>query len=316
MATYDSAITRDASDDPLVPEPVAAEIVKAMPEQSALMRLARKVRMSSKTRRMPVLSVLPTAYFVDGDTGLKQTSSADWQNVNLIAEELAVLVPIPESYLADSQVPIWDEVRPLVTEAIGAKLDAAGLFGTDKPTTWPESVYIHAIAAGNAVIAGTGDDLAQDISDLAEDIAEDGFDVSGFASKAGFKWRMTGLRSTDGAPIYHPGLPGSTPASLYGFPLGSVKTDAWDATEALLIAGDWSKVMIGIRQDITFTRHTDAVISDADGAVVYNAMQQDSIIYRAVFRVAYALANPATRINTTEATRSPFGVLQATTAGS
>ncbi|NLV74050.1 MAG: hypothetical protein GXY52_05140, partial [Chloroflexi bacterium] len=40
---------------------------------------------------------LPTAYFVDGETGLKQTTKVEWANVMLSAEELAVIVPVPQS---------------------------------------------------------------------------------------------------------------------------------------------------------------------------------------------------------------------------
>lgn len=133
---YNSLISRDASNDPLVPEPVSADIIQDLPGASALLQRARRVPMSSKTQRQPVLDVLPLAYFVGGDTGLKQTTSQDWKNVDLVAEEIAAIVPIPEAYLDDAQMPIWEQVRPRLVEAIGAKLDGAGLFGLDKPSTW------------------------------------------------------------------------------------------------------------------------------------------------------------------------------------
>lgn len=119
---YDELITRDVSDDPLIPEPVSAQIIQELPTQSFLLQRAGQVRMSTRTQRQPVLDVLPMAYWVSGDTGMKQTSSVDWKNVTLVAEELAVIVPIPEAYLDDAQVPIWDEVRPRIVEAFGYKM--------------------------------------------------------------------------------------------------------------------------------------------------------------------------------------------------
>ena len=77
--------------------------------------------------------------------------------------------------------------------------------------------------------------------------------------------------------------------------------------------GDWSKAIIGLRQDISFKMFTEGVISDDNGKVILNLMQQDSVAMRVVMRVAFATANPATRINTNSATRSPFAVVQATT---
>ncbi len=316
MPTYDTSISRDVSLDPLVPTPVAQEIIKEMPKSSVILNNSRRVLMASQTLRQPVLSVLPSAYWVTGDTGLKQTGTADWANVTLTAEELAVLIPIPLAYLDDSQVPIWDEVAPLVVEAIGQKLDAAALFGTDAPSSFPTSIYSGCLAAGNVVVKGAGStELSQNVAYMGQLLAEDGFNVNGFAAAPGFSWQLVQLRGDDG-PIYQPALQDAVGSRLYGFPIQEVANGSWDAGEALLIAGDWTKSIVGVRQDITFTKHTDGIVSDAAGAVVYNAMQQDSVIYRAVFRVGYAIANPETRTNTTDATRYPFGVVQATTANS
>lgn len=316
MATYNSLISRDASNDPLVPTPVSAEIIQELPAMSALLQRARKVPMSSKTQRQPVLDVMPLAYFVGGDTGLKQTSAQDWKNVDLIVEEIAAIVPIPEAYLDDAQMPIWSEVRPRLVEAIGAKIDGAGLFGTDKPSTWPTAVYQSAVAAGNAVISGTGADFAVDVSRAAEMVAMDGFAVDGFISRPGLTWKLNGIRSEQGVPIYQPNLQGSPGGSLYGYPMSELKNGAWDLSEAELLMGDWSKAIIGMRQDISFKMFTEGVISDDDGKVILNLMQQDSVAMRVVMRVAFATANPATRLNTNSATRSPFAVVQATTAAS
>lgn len=316
MATYNSLISRDASNDPLVPEPVSADIIQQMPEQSAILQLARKVPLSSKTQRQPVLDVLPIAYFVGGDTGLKQTSAQDWKNVDLIVEELAAIVPIPEAYLDDAQMPIWEQVRPRLVEAIGAKLDGAALFGTDKPSTWPTAIYQSAVAAGNAVITGTGDDFGVDVSSMAELVTKDGFAVDGFVARPGLNWKLVGIRSTQGAPIYQPNMQGRPGGNLYGYPMSEIKNGAWDLSEAELIGGDWSKAIVGLRQDISFKIFTEGVISDDDGKVILNLMQQDSVAMRVVMRVAFATANPATRLNTDAATRSPFGVVQATTAAS
>ena len=313
---YNSLISRDASNDPLVPEPVSADIIQELPAASSLLQRARRVPMSSKTQRQPVLVVLPLAYFVGGDTGLKQTTAQDWKNVDLVAEEIAAIVPIPEAYLDDAQMPIWEQVRPRLVEAIGAKLDAAGLFGMDKPSTWPAAVYQSAVAAGNAVISGAGVDFAVDVATAAGKVAEDGFAVNGFISRPGLTWKLNTMRSEQGVPIYQPNLQGGLGGTLYGYPMSELTNGAWDMSEAELLMGDWSKAIVGVRQDISFKLFTEGVISDDDGKVILNLMQQDSVAMRVVMRVAFATANPATRLNTNSATRSPFAVVQSTTAAS
>jgi HK97 family phage major capsid protein len=123
-----------------------------------------------------------------------------------------------------------------------------------------------------------------------------------------------GLRSTDGIPIYQPDLQNGGGGNLYGYPLSEVVNGSWDADEAELIAGDWSKAIIGMRQDITWKMFDQGVISDAGGAVVLNLMQQDSVALRVTMRVAYATSNPVTTLNTNANTRFPFGAIQASTA--
>lgn len=321
MVTYNHAIGRtsyDAGGDPLVPDPISAEVIQDLPRASAMLQRAKHVQMGVNTQRMPVLNVLPMAYFVGGDTGMKQTTRQIWAGIELVVEEIAAIVPIPEAYLDDAQIPIWSEVKPRLVEAIGAKIDAATFFGVDKPSTWGTDIYSLAVAAGNTVIAGTGEDFAQDVSNLGEKIAVDGYAVNGFVSRPGLSWKLTGLRSSDGIPIYQPNLASGDPTigNLYGYPLAELSNGSFNAHDAELFAADWNYAMIGMRQDITWKMFDQGVISDDSGNVILNLMQQDSVALRVVMRLAFVTANPVNRLNTNASTRSPFGVVQAATAGS
>ena len=218
MATYDSMISRAVGGpDALVPEPLSNEIFQELPKQSAAMALMRKTQLSSKTQRLPVLDVLPTAYWVGGDTGLKQTSDQAWKGIALIVEELATIIPVPEAYLADADVPIWSEVQPRMVEAVGALIDSAVLWGVGKPTTWGTDIYTAAVAAGNTIKDGYVDsrrrvtttaatDFGQSVTALGDLMSQTGYTVSGFASRPGLNWRLIGLRSTQGVPIYQPDM--------------------------------------------------------------------------------------------------------------
>lgn len=295
MAGYEDIINSTEAGD-LIPAPVSTEIIQELPQQSALLARARQVRLSTKTLKQPVLSALPSAYWVNGNTGLKQTTKAEWDNLVITAEELAAIVVIPDALFDDASVPLWPEVRPLLTEAIGKKVDEAGLFGVDKPGTWPTAVVPGAVAAGNVVVEGETDDLAGDVAKMGELLALDGFAANGFASAPGLNWRLVGLRNEQGTPIYVPSLAAGAPSTLYGYGLNEVMNGAWDADEATLLAADWRKFVIGIRQDITFRVFDTGVISDEEGKVVVNLMQQDSKALRVVFRVGFQVANPLTRV--------------------
>lgn len=310
MGAYDQIISRDVSDDPLVPEQQRNELIAELPASSAVMSLARKVPLSSKSARQPVLSVLPKAYWVNGDTGLKQTDKVDFKNAVMTAEEIAVIVPVPEAYLDDSQIPIWGVVRPLLAEAIGIAIDDAVLFGVGKPATWTDpAIVAGAIAKGNTVAKGTGDDIGVDVAKMGQLVAEDGYGLNGFVSEPGFDWQLVGSRAKDGSLIYGGPIAAGQPGTLYGRPLYDLKNGAWDSSVGHLVGGDWSKCLIGVRQDITFKVFTEGVISDADGKVILNLMQQDSVAIRVVMRLGYNLPIPASRLGS-DATRFPFAVLE------
>lgn len=305
---YNDIITRQDSSDPLVPEQFRAELVGDLPAGSAVLAHARQVPLSSKTSRQPVLSLLPEAYWVSGDTGLKETTKADWRNSIMTAEEIAVLVPIPEAYLDDAAIPIWASVRPLVAEAIAKRIDEAVLFGVGKPATWTDPAIVPgAVAAGNVVTSGTGEDLGVDIAEIGRLVAEDGYAVNGFVGEPGFNWRLVGMRGQDGGLIYGPSIAQGQPGTLYGQALTDVRNGAWNSSEAHIVGGDWSQVLIGIRQDITYKVFTEGVITDSSGKVLLNLMQQDSVALRVVMRLGYSLPIPASRLADD---RFPFGVLK------
>lgn len=315
MPTYNTSISRNGTlgtdTDPLVPEPMVAEVIKEATKASAALQLCRTVPMAAGTLRQPVLSALPVAYWVSGDTGLKQTSSADWDNVELVAEEIATIIPVPEAYLADSGIPIWEEVRPLLGQAIGTLIDQAVIFGTGAPTTFGDSIYEVANAVGNSVTAGTGDDLAVDVAELGQLLAQQGYALSGFMAQPGFQWQLVGLRSSDGAPIYQTNLREGEGSGLYGRPLNEVANGAWDTTSASLIAGDFSKAVVGVRQDISVKIFDQGVISDGSGNVVLNLMQQDSVAMRVTARFGFATAKPVTPLEDSALERAPFAYLTA-----
>ena len=135
MAFTDSISRDDAS--ALIPEDVATSILTELPQACAVMQMGKKLQnMARNELRMPILSTLPTAYFVNGDSSLVETSEAAWTNKYIDAEEIAVIVPLANNVADDADYDIWAEVKPLLVEAFGAKIDGAVLAGTNIPASW------------------------------------------------------------------------------------------------------------------------------------------------------------------------------------
>ncbi|WP_422758283.1 phage major capsid protein [Paenarthrobacter sp. C1] len=308
---YNNIISRtDAS--ALIPEEVSTEVFDHLHENSAALTLFKQRRMSRGQQRLPVKSALPTAYFVNGDTGLKQTTEVNWDNKYLNVEEIAAIVPIPEAVLDDADFDVWAEIKPDLQEAIGRALDAAVFFGTNKPASWPAAIVAGATAAGNVAVRGTSNaaagGIAGDLSTLYGLVEDDGYDVNGLIASRSLKGRLRNARATDGQT-----LNGFSQTDVYGiapsYPLRGLWPTGVSAAEA--VAGDFSRGIIGIRRDLTYKVLTEAVIQDNAGAIIYNLAQQDMVALRVVFRVAFATANPINFDKPTEAERYPFAVLTA-----
>lgn len=300
----------------LISEQVANEIIQGVAEQSAVLRLGKKLpNMSKKKYRMPVLDMLPVAYWVNGDNGFKQTSKMAWKNKFIVAEELAVIIPIPEAVLDDADYDIWGEVKPRAIEALGKKIDGAVLFNVEKPDTWRDGLVKGATDAGNVVTLAAGDDLYDKI--MAEEgviakVEEAGFFTSGHMADVTMRAKLRGLRDENGQPLFKHDVQSATNYVLDGSPMDFPRNGAFDKTEALMISGDFSQLVYSIRQDVTYKILTEATIVDpSTKEVIYALAQQDMVALRIVMRLGWEVPNPINALKEDETTRFPFAILKA-----
>jgi HK97 family phage major capsid protein len=319
---YNSLISRtDAA--ALIPEEASREILKEVAETNPVLQLARRLPdLSRAQRRMPVMSALATAYFVCGDTGLKQTSEVNWENKYIDAEELAVIVPIPESVLDDVDYDIWAEIRPELVEALGLAITQAVFYGTNIPASWTVNLggaglVAVCTTAGQVISAAAYADLyeailgetAGGVDGLLMLIEADGYMATGHIAHTSMRGMLRNVRSTVGEPIFKSTMQDATRYELDGEPVFFPTDGSIVAATSLLVSGDWNKLVYAMRQDITYKVLTEAVLQDGAGNIVYNLAQQDMVALRAVMRLGFALPNPINRMNATAATRCAFAVL-------
>lgn len=298
----------------LIEEQLSNEIIQGAVEQSAVLTMGRKLpNMTSKQYRMPVLDMLPLAYFVNGDTGMKQTTKMQWDKKIITAEEIAVIVPIPEAVLDDSNYDIWGEVRPRVVEAFGKVIDGAVIFDINKPSTWRDGIVTTATDA-EAVVT-LDDDLYDSImgeNGVIAKVEESGYFVNGHMADISMRAKLRGLKDSTGNPIFKSDMQGGTTYSLDGSPMTFPRNGAFDKSKALMISGDFSQLVYAIRQDITFKLLDQAVIQDpSTDEIVYNLAQNDMVALRAVMRLGWEIPNPINSIQPDAESRCPFAILKA-----
>ena len=299
----------------LIPVQESNEIIQGVITQSAVLQRGRKLaNMTSRQYKMPVLDMLPIAYFVNGDTGQKKTTKQAWDKKFITAEEIAVIVPVPEAVLDDSEYDIWAEVKPRIIEAFGKVIDAAILFGVDKPASWRDDVVATATTAKSVVNLGADDNLYDKIMGVDGVIAKVencGYFVNGHMADISMRAKLRGLKNANGDPLFKTDMQGSTQYALDGSPMNFPNNGSFDKTKALMISGDFSQLVYSIRQDITFKLFTEGVVQNTDGSIAYNLMQNDMVALRAVMRLGWEIPNPINALAKDKTKRCPFSILKA-----
>jgi Phage capsid family len=263
----------------LMPTEVARDVIAAAEQESAVLALGNAIVMPAGIVSVPVVSVAPIAVFT-GVGARKPLSTIEWTAERLEPAEIALTLYIPDAYLNDAGFPVWDSVRAEVAKAIAVTLDAAVLYGTNAPASYPSGGI-----AGLAGAATSGTDALDAIDKAATVIENSGLIPNGIAAGAAIG---SALRQAYRDVM---ALPSETPTpNVYGMPVE--RTPAWDATHGDALVGDWTKLLVGIREDISFDLSDSATLTDGAGNVVVSAFEQDVTAMRAYMRVAVAIAQP------------------------
>lgn len=272
----------------LIGEEYGPQVIKAATQGSTALAAFPVVNMGTKTRNMPVLATIPTAEWVSDtdNTGVKPTSQATWTNKTLVAEEIAVIIPIHENTLDDATEDILAQLAELGGQAIGKTFDQAVFHGTNKPVSWTSlDLVAAAVAASQTVAVVDGPANASDIHgaalQVAALIADAGFDPTALIAKRSLSYKLANTRSTTGEPIL-------SDVGIRGFDTFWSRNGAWEPTEATAIIVDPSTVRIGVRQDVTVKLLDQATV----GGI--NLAEKDMVALRFKARLAYVLGNPAT----------------------
>ena len=89
-----NSITRSNA-EALIPVQESHDIIQGVVEQSAVLQRGRRLaNMTAAQYKMPVLDLLPVAYFVNGEGGSakKKLTTMAWDKKVIYAEEIAVIV--------------------------------------------------------------------------------------------------------------------------------------------------------------------------------------------------------------------------------
>ncbi len=152
------------------------------------------------------------------------------------------------------------------------------LFGRNAPATFPPG------GVAGAAAPLTGSDALDAIDKGMSAVEASGLTPNGVAADSTIGGALRAAYREVRA------LPSETPEpTVYGLPVRVVSP--WDGSGDALV-GDWSCLLVGIREDIAYTESRDATLLDESGEIVVSAFQDDMTLVRLTFRVGCVIGKP------------------------
>lgn len=304
----------------VLPVEYGREIIRGVVGRSKALELGRRLPdMRGKTYKLNVASHLPVAGWVSQQATPNNSDEADiknkpvsyyaFQGVDLVAEEIAVIVPVSINTLNDVEdmgIELMPEITEQVIGAFQQVIDSTIFFGTNSP--WTGNIQ-YGLVAGAATAGATitwdgnsGLSFYNAINDAMAKVESSGYVptaiLGGPSLNSAFRATITSL-----------GVLAGDQGEIGALPRHVDLTGGFSESDAFAIVGDFRYLVYSFREEISMRVLYEATLKDpATGTELYNLAQQDMIGLRFTMRLGAQLPNPVNRVNETDK-RYPFAVI-------
>ena len=284
-----------------LPAEISAEILKKATEESAVMRLARKIDLPGRGVTIPVITSLPEANWVV-ETGIKPVSNPGLTQKNMTPYTLAVIVPFSNQFRRDA-AKLYDELVRALPAALGKKFDATVFNGTAPGTGF--DVLTNCTAQSINDNSNQGAYLTLVKADTA--IAAAGYDVNGYALSPQARGVLLEACDTTKRPIFINtiaeggiprllGQPAFYSRGIYG--AGNAASGTSGQTgyvaakdDVLGFAGDWANALYGVVEGVNISISDQASLTI--GTEVVNLWERNMFAVRAEIEVGFVAMTDA-----------------------
>ena len=318
----------------VLPIEYGREIIRGVLGRSKALELGRRLPdMRGKTYKLNVLSSLPVAGWVKNGTTPsgaadeiknKPISDLAWQGKDLVAEEIAVIVPVSLNTLRDVEnyVDIVPEITEQVVGAFQQVIDATIFFGVGSPWAGYNGIVAEATAAGATVSwnGTSGTSFYNAVNDAMEKVENSGYVptaiLGGPSLNSAFRKTITEL-----------GVLAGDQGEIGALPRHIDLTGGFNQTSAFAIVGDFRYLVYSFREEMEMRLLSEATLVDpSTGSALYNLAQQDMVAFRFTMRLAAAIPNPVNRVSgqldsgssnlVASSSAYPFAIITKTAGGS
>ena len=266
--------------DITLPAEVSEEILQKTQEESAVMRLARRIELPGRGASIPVISADPEAAWV-GETGEKAVSNPTLGTKLMSAYKLAVIVPFSNEFRRDCAA-LYDALVQRLPLALAAKFDATVIGAVNKPgAAFDNFASCQKQEIGTAAYAGL---VAAD-----QDIAENGGMLNGFALAPQGKGALLAATDETGRPLFINNVAEGAIPQIFGAPVYVNKGCLDAADDVVGIAGDWTQAMYGTVEGVKIDYSSDAtlVTGESGSETTISLFQQNMFAVRAEIELGF-----------------------------
>lgn len=259
--------TTNAAD--LLPKEISQEIWAGVQEESAVMRLARQIRIPGSGVTVPIITGDATADWV-AETAEKPVSRASLGKKQITPYKLAVVEPFSNEFRRDLPA-VYEELRRRLPNAIAKKFDST-VFGSTAPGSGFDTLggaTAVPIAPGSGVTKNTYSGLVKAYTD----IATDGGTLNGWALSSQAKGLLLGQVDANGRPLLFNDIQAGSPvSSLLGERVSYTQGVYASGSPATIgFAGDWNSAYWGTVEGIKVDISNQASITDGTTTITVGA---------------------------------------------
>lgn len=286
-----------------LPTDVSSEIIAKTQESSAVMRLARQIALPGRGLSIPVIAGDPEASWV-AETAEKPVSNPSLSTKTMTPYKIAVIVPFSDEFVRDARA-LYDELVRRLPAALGKKFDSTVFNGSAPGSGFDvlsgctaQSIDTNASGVGGFYSALVAADT---------DIAEEGYDVNGFAFSPQARGEMLAAVDKDNRPIFINNVSEGAIPRLLGHPVeysrglyfagnaasGTSGQSGYVAAkpDVLGFAGDWTQAMYGTVEGVDISVSDQATLTVGTGTI--NLWQRNMVAVKAEIEVGFVAQDKA-----------------------
>lgn len=261
-----------------LPTDVANEVIQKTQEGSAVMQLARKISLPGRGLTIPVITSDPAASWV-GETARKPVSNPGLDTKVMRGYKIAVIVPFSNEFRRDDKV-LYDALIDRLPAVLGEKFDNTVFGGTAAPGS--DFDTFSGITSQSLDSDPYGALVAADT-----DVAIAGGILNGYVLSPQAKGRLLSAVDKNDRPLFINSVAeGAIPLILGQKTKVSKGAYITGSPTVVGFAGDWTKAMYGIVQNVDITISEEATLTLADESTI-NLFQQNMFAVRAEMEIGF-----------------------------